>query len=142
MAAGLNYLKPGWPWNIKTLAGRSLLRYLIYQPNPQAYAYLARDGTLAYLQTSLAAHRALNQALRAGYDRLGELSGLKLPCLVLAGAEDRHITCQSSLETAQKLPNSQWRCYPNTAHLFPWEIPHQVLKDMDDWLNHLNLNFP
>jgi len=134
VAAALNYFKPGWEWNINNLAKRSLLRYLIFQPTPAAYKYLATDGTLAYLQTSWGAHHALREALKKGYNRLDDLGTLEIPSLVLAGSEDCHITAASSLETAKKLKNSQWHCYPNTAHLFPWEIPGQVLKDIDDFL--------
>jgi proline iminopeptidase len=88
----------------------------------------------AYLQTSAAATRALNTALRSGYNRLSDLEQIQCSCLVLAGEADRHITAESSRETAQHLKDCQWQCYPNTAHLFPWEIPDQVLSDIDRWL--------
>jgi pimeloyl-ACP methyl ester carboxylesterase len=134
IAGILNWIKPGWQWNIDTFGKRSLFRYLIQQHTPQAYWYLAHEALPAYLQTSAAASRALTEALRNGYNRLSELSQIQCPALVLAGAEDRHITALSSLETAQALPNCQSYCYANVAHLFPWEIPKQVLKDIDDWL--------
>jgi proline iminopeptidase len=134
VAGIVNYIKPGWQWNIEVFGARSLFRYLLYQQTPLAYQYLASDGVAAYLQTSAAAQKALSKALRSGYNRLEDLSHLDLPCIVLAGAEDRHITAQSSRETAQHLKNCHWQCYPNTAHLFPWEIPSQVLKDLDSWL--------
>ncbi len=140
MAGVINYLKPGWQWNIDTFGKRSLFRYLIQQHTPLAYNYLATEGTTAYLQTSRQAEAALNLALKSGYNRLEDLSQIQLPCLLLAGAEDRHITAQSSLETAQQLPNCQWRCYPQTAHLFPWEIPSQVLQDLDEWLVGISHN--
>ena len=134
LASILNRLQPGWQWNIETFGKRSLYRYLIQQHTPTAYQYLALEAMAAYLQTSAAATRALNTALKAGYNRLSDLQKIQCPSLVLAGAEDRHITAQSSQETAQHLKNSQWHCYPNTAHLFPWEIPAQVLSDIDRWI--------
>jgi proline iminopeptidase len=134
-AAGIiNYVKPGWQWNIEVFGVRSLFRYLLHQQTPLAYQYLASDGVSAYLQTSNAAQKALSKALRSGYNRLGDLNQIEIPCLVLAGAEDKHITAGSSQETAQHLKYCHWQCYPNTAHLFPWEIPAQVLKDIDSWL--------
>lgn len=133
IAAVLNRLQPGWQWNIETFGKRSLFRYLIQQHTPTTYNYLALDAMSAYLQTSAAATTALNTALRAGYNRLSDLEQIQCPCLVLAGEADRHITVASSYETAQHLQNSQWQCYPNTAHLFPWEIPNQVLGDIDSW---------
>ena len=134
LASILNWLKPGWQWNIETFGKRSLYRYLIQQHTRHAYHYLALEALPAYLQTSTAATHALNAALKLGYNRLEELQHIQCPTLVLAGAADRHITPESSLETQRQLSNSYWRCYPNTAHLFPWEIPHQVLSDIDNWI--------
>lgn len=134
VASILNRLQPSWDWNIETFGKRSLYRYLIQQHTPTAYHYLAADALSAYLQTSAAAQRALSTALSAGYNRLADLQQIQCPSLVLAGAADRHITPESSLETAQCLKDCQWLCYPNTAHLFPWEIPQQVLKDIDQWI--------
>lgn len=134
VAALLNWIKPSWEWNIETFGKRSLFRYLIQQHTPTAYRYIAQEAVVAYLQTSPAATRALSQALQAGYNRIPELRQIECPSLVLAGAQDCHITADSSLETARNLKNCQWQCYPNTAHLFPWEIPHQVLNDIDRWL--------
>lgn len=135
LAGIINWAIPGWRWNIETFGKRSLFRYLINQHTPTPYRYLAAAGTPAYLQTSSAATKALNTALRSGYDRLQHLSDIQCPSLVLAGEGDRHITPASSLETASHLPNCQWHCYPNTAHLFPWEIPDRVLADIDRWLD-------
>lgn len=137
IAGIINYLKPGWLWNINTFGKRSLFRYLLCQHSPLAYQYLALEGTPAYWQTSKKARRALSRALVAGYNRLDELERISLPCLVLAGERDCHITATSSHETAQYLKNCQWYCYPDTAHLFPWEIPQQVVDDIDCWLRHI-----
>ena len=134
VAGSLNYLKPGWQWNIDTFGRRSLFRYLVHQQSPDAYRYLAADGTSAYLQTSAQAQKALNIALKAGYSRIEDLNQIEIPCLVLAGANDRHITAASSQETAQRLKNCRWQCYQDVAHLFPWEISNRVLSDIDDWL--------
>jgi proline iminopeptidase len=134
LAAILNRVQPGWQWNIETFGKRSLFRYLIQQHTPSAYQYIALEAMSAYLQTSASATRALNTALRAGYNRLTDLERIQRPCLVLSGEADRHITAQSSRETAEHLQDCQWHCYPNTAHLFPWEIPERVLSDIDHWL--------
>lgn len=134
LASVLNRLYPGWPWNIETFGQRSLYRYLLQQHTQEAYQYLAREGWSAYLQTSAIASRALSNALKAGYNRLPDLQRIQCPSLVLVGAEDRHITAQSSLETAQHLPNCQHHCYPNVAHLFPWEIPDIAIRDIYQWI--------
>ncbi|TAE52864.1 MAG: alpha/beta hydrolase [Nostocales cyanobacterium] len=134
IAGILNYIKPSWSCNIETFAKKSLFRYLIQQHTPTAYKYIAKEAVPAYLQTSKYATRALYSAIKAGYNRLPDLEKIQCPSLVLAGSEDRHITAASSLETVKHLKNSQWQCYPNTAHLFPWEIPQQLLHDIDTWL--------
>ncbi|MBD2122581.1 MULTISPECIES: alpha/beta fold hydrolase [Trichocoleus] len=134
LASMINRLSPGWQWNIEAFGKRSLYRYLIQQHTAIAYQYLADEALVAYLRTSREATQALTAALRKDYNRLADLAQITCPSLVLAGAEDRHITAQSSWETAQHLQNSQWHCYSNTAHLFPWEIPDQVVKDIDRWL--------
>jgi proline iminopeptidase len=134
IAALLNGIRPGWEWNINCFGRRSLFRYLIRQHTPQAYRYLAQEGTRAYLSTSQAANRALNRALRERYDRREALTEIQCPTLVLAGAQDCHIIADSSWETAESLPKSHWHCYRETAHLFPWEVPNLVLADIDDWL--------
>ncbi|WP_071187987.1 alpha/beta hydrolase [Trichormus sp. NMC-1] len=134
IAGLLNYVKPGWQWNIETFGKRSLFRYLIQQHTPAAYSYIAKETIEAYLQTSTHATSALYSAIKAGYNRLPDLRHIECPSLVLAGSQDRHITADSSLETARHLKNSQWQCYPNTAHLFPWETPQELLSDIDGWL--------
>lgn len=135
VASLLSYLNPNWQWNIDTFGKRSLLRYLIQQHTPTAYRYIATEAVPAYLQTSGEATRALYTALQARYNRLTDLQQILCPALVLSGAQDYHITADSSLETSQYLRDCEWRCYPNTAHLFPWEIPDQVLSDIDQWLD-------
>lgn len=133
IAGTLNYVLPGWRGAI-ALGKSSLFRYLIQQHTPEAYRYLAKQGAPAYLQTSRYAESALFTAIRAGYNRLPDLKALTMPSLMLCGECDRHITADASLETARALPNCQAHCYPNTAHLFPWEIPTQMNADIHHWL--------
>jgi pimeloyl-ACP methyl ester carboxylesterase len=135
IAGGLNWLKPGWHWNIETFGRRSILRHLLTQHNPTAYRFLAKAGIPATVKTSRHAHNALNLALAKRYNRVPDLAILGSPCLVMSGENDRHILAQASHETANHLKNSQWISYPKTAHLFPWEIPTQVNQDIQAWLS-------
>lgn len=134
LAGIINWVRPGWTWNINTFGQRSLFRYLMGHQTPQAYRYLAQYAAPAYLRTSRFAQQALNRALVQGYNREAELDNINCPCLVLAGEQDRHITAAASLATAQGLNLSQWICYERTAHLFPWEIPEMVQQDIHHWL--------
>lgn len=136
LASLINLAFPGWQWNIDTLGKRSLLRYLVQQHTPDTYRYLARYAVPAFLQTSGHAHRALHQALRSRYDRLEEIEQVRCPSLVLAGECDRHINAASSLKTAAHLSRCSSKVYPQVAHLFPWEIPHVLLNDIQSWIAH------
>lgn len=134
VASILNRVNPGWQWNIDTIGRRSLYRYLIQQHTAATYHHLAQSAMPAYLKTSRQATHALFTAIRQGYNRLHDLAQIQCPCLVLAGECDRHITAASSREMLAHLPQAEWHCYPNTAHLFPWEIPDYVLADIDRWI--------
>ncbi|MBF2079577.1 MAG: alpha/beta hydrolase [Synechococcales cyanobacterium T60_A2020_003] len=133
MASLVNRISPGNSVGIE-LGKRSLFRYLVQQHTPKTYGFLAREALPAYLQTSSHATNALNQALRSRYNRLPDLKNIQCPSLVLAGEGDRHITVESSLETAKHLPQAECRVYSNVAHLFPWEIGDRVQADIQRWL--------
>jgi pimeloyl-ACP methyl ester carboxylesterase len=146
IAGALNWLffaakftsHPAWKPALKPIQAigqQSLFRYLIRQHTPLAYQYLAQQGAPAFLRTSRYAEAALFQAIRAGYNRLPDIRALRIPALVLCGECDRHITAESSLETARALKHAQTHCYPDTAHLFPWEIPDQMNADISQWLS-------
>ena len=133
--AGLvNCLVPGWEGAI-ALGKQSLFRYLICNHTPTAYSYLAKAGAPATLRTSRHATDALTRAIQAGYNRLPDIKALTVPALMLYGECDRHISAKSSLETAKALPKCDVYGYPNTAHLFPWEIPDKVTLDIQRWLS-------
>ncbi|MEO1619432.1 MAG: alpha/beta hydrolase, partial [Cyanobacteria bacterium J06632_3] len=134
VAGVLNWVVPGW-WGAIALGQKSLFRYLICNHTPQTYHYLAKQGAPAFLRTSRHAESALFRAIRAGYNRVPDLKELSMPSLMLCGECDRHITAESSLETARALPTCDVHCYPQTAHLFPWEIPEQMTADLRNWLD-------
>ncbi|MEM6500536.1 MAG: alpha/beta hydrolase [Cyanobacteria bacterium P01_C01_bin.89] len=139
IAALLNQAMPGWQWNIDTFARRSLFKYLVRRQEPATYRYMAESAIASTLRTSKYAHQALNTAMRQGYNRVPELAQITQPCWIGAGQYDVHITAASTKETADHLPNADWREYHDVAHLFPWEIPDQLLADINHWLNQ---NFP
>jgi len=124
-------------WHIELFGKRSLIGYLIQQHTETAYDLISTTGAKAYLQTSRYAHSALMQALRQGYDRTQDLAKIQIPCLAIAAAQDRHITAASTAETAGLLPNCEFICYPQTAHLLPWEIGDRLLADIDAWIEKL-----
>lgn len=136
LAGIINWIRPGWRWNINLLGQRSLFRYLLVHQTPKSYKYLAYYAVPAYIRTSRYAQNALNQALRQGYNKEKQLRHIQCPCLVLAGEQDRHITAISSKATADQLPQSKWICYEQAAHLLPWEISEQIQQDIEVWLQN------
>ncbi|MEM9220509.1 MAG: alpha/beta hydrolase [Cyanobacteria bacterium P01_F01_bin.150] len=135
VASIINWIKPAWRWNIETLGKRSLYRYLVRNHTDEVYRRLASEGITAYFQTTKYATQALYGAMREGYNRVPDLQTVQCPCLVLAGECDRHITAAASKETMEHLPNATYKEYENVAHLFPWEIPDQVISDINHWLS-------
>ena len=133
IAVALQLAIPKQHWLVTWFGKRSLIKYLIQQHTPTAYAQIATIGAKAYLQTSRYAQMALTQALKQRYDRTPDLAKIQIPCLAIAAAQDRHITAASTAETAKLLPNCEFICYPDTAHLLPWEIGDRLLADIDAW---------
>ena len=133
IAVALHWVVPKQRWHIEQFGKRSLIKYLIQQHTQVAYDQISHTGAKAYLQTSRYAQMALMQALRQGYDRTHDLAKIEIPCLAIAAAQDRHITATSTAETAKLLPNCEFICYPNTAHLLPWEIGDRLLADISSW---------
>ncbi len=129
----LSKFSPEQHWHIDWFGKRSPIKYLIQQHTKEAYDRISTTGAKAYLQTSRYAQMALIQALRQGYDRTQDLGKIQIPCLAIAADQDRHITAESTAETAKLLPNCEFICYPNTAHLLPWEIGDRLLSDIDSW---------
>jgi pimeloyl-ACP methyl ester carboxylesterase len=129
----LSKVAPKNRWHIDWFGKRSLIKYLIQQHTQTAYDQISTTGAKAYLQTSRYAQIALIQALRQGYDRTADLAKIQIPCLAIAAEQDRHITAAATAETAKLLPNCEFICYPNTAHLLPWEIGDRLLADIDTW---------
>lgn len=39
IVGGLNWLRPGWSWNINTFGRRSILKYLFSEHSPEAYSF-------------------------------------------------------------------------------------------------------
>lgn len=128
---------PMTPWHIDAVGRQSLFRYLIKRHTPQVYHRLATEGIDAYWRTSSVATQALQAALQQGYNNLAAMSSINCPVLMLAADDDVHITAASSLETAHHIPRCTIHRYTNAAHLFPWEIPEQVMHDIKQWLTKM-----
>lgn len=139
LAGVINLVRPGWRWNIETLAKRSLFRYLVCQHTPEVYQYLARGAVYAYFKTSRQADHALTSRIKQGYNRVPDLYQIQIPVLMLIGEFDRHIAPAASRETVKALPNCEWEVFQDTAHLLPWEKSEAVLRRIDRWLEETKI---
>jgi len=139
LAGVINLVRPGWRWNIETLAKRSLFRYMVCQHTPEVYQYLARGAVYAYFKTSRQADHALTSRIKQGYNRVPDLHQIQIPVLMLIGEFDRHIAPAASRETAKALPNCEWEVFQDTAHLLPWEKSEAVLRRIDRWLEETKI---
>ena len=139
LAGVINLVRPGWRWNIETLAKRSLFRYMVCQHTPEVYQYLARGAVYAYFKTSRQADHALTSRIKQGYNRVPDLYQTQIPVLMLIGEFDRHIAPAASRETAKALPNCEWEVFQDTAHLLPWEKSEAVLRRIDRWLEETKI---
>lgn len=73
----------------------------------------------------------------AGSDFYTPTSGLRLPCLALAGAEDGVTPPDLLREVADLIPGSSLRLLPRTGHFAPWEAPEILARHLTDFLTTL-----
>lgn len=73
------------------------------------------------------------QAMRDRPDRLALLRQLKVPALVVVGAEDKVTPPEAAKEMAGALLNAEMQVIEGAAHLTPMERPHEVNQAIIDW---------
>jgi pimeloyl-ACP methyl ester carboxylesterase len=127
-SAGI-YRKPDWDTGLFTpsnAAEIAQLDALLMPDPPEVPAFVANDILRISKQNAWVIHRALDSMLtgRDATDRL--LPELKMPVLIVWGAED-HITPLSEGETMHKLvPQSQLEVVPGCGHLAPNQCAGQI----------------
>ncbi|MEE4451548.1 alpha/beta hydrolase [Novosphingobium resinovorum] len=83
--------------------------------------------TLA-LQTEVALTRS---------DRRPLLPAMRMPALVLGGAEDRIAPPELQRELAEGLPDAELVIAPDAGHFLPLECPDLCARTLADWLAHV-----
>ncbi|WP_017727481.1 alpha/beta fold hydrolase [Halalkalibacterium ligniniphilum] len=63
-----------------------------------------------------------------------ELKGIRQPCLLLWGAEDKIIPLSVGKRLAKDLPNATLKVFSRTGHLLPEERPKEVAKAISSFL--------
>lgn len=127
-SAGI-YAKPEWDTGLftpSTAAELDQLDALLMPHPPHVPGFVAHDILRISKQNAWVIHRAL-AAMLTGRDATDSLlPGLKMPVLILWGAED-HITPLSEAETLHKLiPQSQLEVFPGCGHLAPAQCAGQI----------------
>ena len=94
---------------------------------------LVEEVRTIMLKQSKASVVAALQAMRDRPDRLALLKALKVPALVLVGAEDKVTPPEAAKEMAGALLNADLQVIDGAAHLSPMERPHDVNQALVDW---------
>ncbi len=94
---------------------------------------LMRDRRQAFLRTDPQVFRAACDAL-AGLDLRRELSKVRIPVLVLVGAQDEATPPPMSYELAAKLPNARLKVIAGCAHVPQMQAPQQFLDAIAEFL--------
>jgi 3-oxoadipate enol-lactonase len=106
----------------------------LFAPEFQAsHPELMRDRREAFLKTG---PEVLQQACAAlaELDLRGELSGVKVPVLVLVGEHDEATPPPMSIELAQMLPNARLEIISGCAHVPQLQAPDLFLDAIGDFL--------
>jgi pimeloyl-ACP methyl ester carboxylesterase len=81
--------------------------------------------------------RAL-EALRDRPDQRPNLAKIRVPTLIVVGAEDPLTPVAASMEMQKQIPNAQLRIITGAAHLSPMEAVEPINHFLDDWLKNLD----
>lgn len=75
------------------------------------------------------------QSLITRFDERNLLSGIKLPCLVIAGENDKLRSRTEAEELHQGIDGSAFQVIEKTGHMIPLEAPGSLAAAIRDWLN-------
>jgi pimeloyl-ACP methyl ester carboxylesterase len=127
-SAGLA-VKPDWDTRLFTPATPAELDQLdaLLYPHPSKIpVFVARDILRVSKQNAWVIHRALDSMLTGMYATDPLLPGLKMPVLLVWGAEDR-VTPLSEANAMQALaPQSQLDIYPGCGHMAPEQCAMRI----------------
>lgn len=68
-----------------------------------------------------------------GFDRLGQLDELRVPCLVVGGVDDVLTPPKYPRYLAEHLPRAQLELVPEAGHMLPWERPDALARHVQAW---------
>jgi pimeloyl-ACP methyl ester carboxylesterase len=127
-SAGL-YDRPNWNTALFTPTSAAELDQLdaLLMPHPpQVPAFIARDVLRYSRGHAWVIHRALDSMLTGKDVTDAELPHLKMPVLIVWGAEDHIVPLADGQKMHQLIPQSQLDIVPGCGHLAPVQCPYAV----------------
>ena len=109
------------------------MRRLFAPEFQSAHPALMQDRREAFLRTEVDVFRAACEAL-AGLDLRAEVSGVKVPVLVMVGEQDEATPPEMSQELASLLPDARLKIIPGCAHVPQLQSPELFLQAIADFL--------
>jgi pimeloyl-ACP methyl ester carboxylesterase len=123
------YEKPAWDTRLFTPTTPAELDQLdaLLMPNPpKVPAFVARDILRVSNQRAWIVHRAMATLLTGRDATDGLLPQLKMPVLIVWGAEDRLIPLSQGEKMHSLVPQSQLEVIPGCGHMVPVQCAGQV----------------
>lgn len=137
-SAGL-YAKPDWDTNLfmpKSAAELDQLEALLMPQPPSIPSYVARDILRNSREHTWVIKRALDTML-TGKDVTDQmLPGLKMPVLILWGAEDRITPLELGEKMHQLVPQSELDVFNGCGHLAPSQCTGEMGPRLVEFLEH------
>lgn len=127
-AAGL-YVVPKWDVRLFTPSTPTDLEQLdaLLMPNPpRVPPFIARDILRLSAKNAWVIHRALNTMLEGWGATDNLLPKLKMPVLIVWGAEDRILPVDQGETIHRLVPQSQLEVFPGCGHLAPEQCTAQI----------------
>jgi pimeloyl-ACP methyl ester carboxylesterase len=127
-SAGINEV-PKWDTRLftpSTPADLDQLDALLMPHPPKVPGFIARDILRISKQHAWVIHRALDRALTGRDATDSILPGLKMPVLIVWGAEDKMTPLRQGEKIHQLVPRSQLDVIPGCGHLAPVQCAAQI----------------
>lgn len=135
-AAGLN-VKPDWDTNLfvpKNVAQLDQLEALLMPHPPPIPVFVARDILRISHEHAWVLERALRTMLTGTDTTDRMLPGLKMPVLILWGAEDRIVPLSNGKKMQELIPQSELDVFKGCGHLAPEQCADEMAPHLIDFL--------
>jgi pimeloyl-ACP methyl ester carboxylesterase len=129
--------RPQWNTGLFTPANVGELEQLeaLLMPNPpNVPAFISADLLRASRENAWVIHRALDSMLAGEYATDKLLPGLKMPVLILWGAEDRIVPVSEGQTIHSLVPQSKLEVIPGCGHLAPAQCAGKIGPSVTDFL--------